>query len=312
MRHLLLLIAATVALGCERSGSPQYRSDLKSAAPTVAIPGIPAFQREPPPAGGEPARVDREGRDGIPAHVEPAQPAPVQRRVIQNATLELLVEDFEAARQALLGLVEEHQGFVAGSEVGGSPGAPRSGHWIVRVPVAKFAPFVEAAVRLGESVRNRTDAQDVTDQFVDLEARLKNKRTEEERLLDHLKKSTGKLEDILAVERELSRVRGEIEQTQGRLQKLTDLTALSTVTITLSERRGYVPPQAPSFGTTVGRTFSDSVGLLVDFGKWLALFVVALAPWLPVLAVVGTVVWIVMRRRRTFPVQPAVVQTEGE
>jgi hypothetical protein len=311
MRRLLLLITATVAIGCGRSEGVHTFAP-KSAAPEPPIRGVPAFQREPSQSAGEAANKQLGGRDDVPADGQPAQSAPVQRRVIQNATLDLLVEDFEAARQALMGLVEEHQWFVAGSEVGGSPGAPRSGHWIVRVPVVKFAPFVAAAVRLGESVRNRTDAQDVTDQFVDLDARLKNKRTEEERLLDHLKKSTGKLEDILTVERELSRVRGEIEQTQGRLQKLTDLTALSTVTITLSERRGYVPPQAPSFGTTVGRTFGDSVGLLVDFGKWLVLFAVALAPWLPVLAVVGTAVWIVLRRRRPLSVQPAGVHTEGE
>src|SRR5437764_296270 len=149
-----------------------------------------------------------------------AAPAAAARKIIYNHTLELLVADFETARQELARLVEVHGGYVASSEVGGSPGSPRAGQWVVRVPVAKSAAFVEAAVRLGEPTRQQSDAQDVTDEFTDLEARLKNKRVEEERLVEHLKTSTGKLEDILAIERELARVRGEIEQTQGRLQKL--------------------------------------------------------------------------------------------
>ena len=85
--------------------------------------------------------------------------------------------------------------------------------------------------------KNTTDSQDVTEEYYDVEARIKNKRVEEERLLKHLEQSTGKLEDILKVEKEISRVRGEIERQQGRLQYLDKLSALTTVTITLHERK---------------------------------------------------------------------------
>jgi hypothetical protein len=227
------------------------------------------------------------------------------RRVIHTATLELLVDDIEAARQTLLRLVEDSKGFVAGSETGDSPGTSRSGHWTVRVPVAKYSEFMDAAGRLGETLHVRTDAQDVTEQFVDIEARLKNKRVEEERLQEHLKSSTGKLEDILSVERELARVRGEIEQAQGRLQKLSNLADLATVTMSLRERKGYTPPAAPAFGTTIGRTFGDSLDLLIRCGKGLVLVAVAITPWLPVLAVVLVGGWLFARRRRPPTVRPA-------
>src|SRR5262249_9768629 len=92
--------------------------------------------------------------------------------------------------------------------------------------------------------------------------------------------------------------RGEIEQLQGRLQKLNNLVELATVTLTLRERKGYVPPQTPAFGATVSRTFHDSLGALTAVGQALVLGAVALAPWLPVLAVVGGVCWYVFRRRR--------------
>jgi hypothetical protein len=219
----------------------------------------------------------------------------------------VLVEDFEKARQELLGLVDEFKGFVATSDTGRSPGAPLTGTWTVRVPAVRFPAFAEAVTRLGEPLRNRTDAQDVTEQFVDLEARLKNKRAEEEQLQKILRESAGKLTEVLEVSKELFRVRGEIEQVQGRLQKLTDLTELSTVTVSLRERRDYVPPQSPSFGTAIGRTFRDSAGLLVDFGQWLVLFAVAVVPWLPVIVLILGAGWLVARRRRMRPIRPATI-----
>jgi hypothetical protein len=252
-----------------------------------------------------PERAAAAPRDNAPAE-EPQAPGskPTARRVIQTATLELLVEDFEPARQQLIRLVDEAKGFVAASETGGSPGVPRSGKWTVRVPVKRFAEFMDSASRLGETLRVRTDAQDVTEQFVDLDARLKNKRIEEDRLQEHLKASTGKLDEILTVERELARVRGEIEQTQGRLQKLAGLADLATVTLTLRERKGYTAPESPAFGTTIGRTFGDSLEVLTRVGKTLVLIAVAVAPWAPVLGVIAGGAWLIARRRKTWAARP--------
>ena len=168
--------------------------------------------------------------------------------------------------------------------------------WRVRVPVAHFEAFASAVARLGEVRRNHVGSQDVTEEYVDLEARIRNKREEEKRLLKHLADSTGKLEDILAVEKELSRVRGEAEQMEGRLRFLADRADLSTVTIEASEWKDYKPPVPATFQTRVGRTFFLSVETLFEFGKALALFLVALAPWLP-LIIIGLFVlrWLIRR-----------------
>ena len=114
---------------------------------------------------------------------------------------------------------------------------------------------MSAVVRLGEVRHNHVGSQDVTEEYFDLEARIRNKREEEKRLLKHLADSTGKLEDILAVEKELSRVRGEAEQMEGRLRYLADRADLTTVTIEANEWKDYKPPVAATFSTQVGRTF---------------------------------------------------------
>jgi hypothetical protein len=240
-----------------------------------------------------------------PKEAQAAEGETTARRVVHTANLELLVDDFEPARKELLRLVADNKGFVAASETGGSPGVPRSGRWTLRIPVAKYPEFMDAAGHLGEALHVRTDAQDVTEQFVDLDARLKNKRVEEDRLQEHLKASTGKLEEILTVERELARVRGEIEQSQGRLQKLTGLADLATVTVTIRERMGYTAPESPAFRTTIGRTFGDSLDVLTRAGKALVLVAVAAAPWAPVRGMICGGAWLMIRRHNVSTSPPA-------
>jgi hypothetical protein len=256
--------------------------------------------------------VSREGIAQAPANAPAADVAPIARRIIHTAHLDLLADDIDAASKQLLALVGEYKGFVSGSETGGSPGLPRSGTWTVRVPVAKYSEFVDAAGKLGERLHLRTDAKDVTEEFVDTEARLKNKRVEEERLQEHLKNSTGKLEDILAVERELARVRGEIEQAQGHIQKLASLSDLATVTVSLRERKGYTPPESPAFTSTIGRTFGDSLDMLARAGKTVLLVAVAIVPWLPVLGVIIGGGWLMGRRKKNPAVLPPAIRSEPE
>ena len=167
------------------------------------------------------------------------------------------------------------------------------------MPADRFDVFLTEVTRLGELQKNHIDSQDVTQEYVDLEARIANKQEEEKRLLKHLSDSTGKLEDILAVERELTRVRGEVEQMQGRLRYLANVTSLSTVTIIATEFRYYTPPVSPTFGTQVGRTFHTSYEALKDFGKAVILLLVAAIPWIPIAVVCAVPLWWFLRRGRS-------------
>jgi Domain of unknown function (DUF4349) len=278
-RPVFVLALIATAFGCAS----------KAPHESTAQPA-PASRRAPAPAAAA------AGEGAQPAGDAPAPPVP--RKLIHNATLELLAADFDAARRTIAGLIESTQALITQSEFTGTQGTPRVGHWVVRVPVLKYQSFMDAAVLAGEAVVNRSDAHDVSEQFVDLDARLKSKRVEEERLQQIIKELAGKLSDVLQVEHELTRVRGEIEQIQGRLQKLNNLVELATVTLTLRERKGYVPPHTPAFATTVTRTFHDSLDVLTAVGQSVVLVAVALAPWLPILAVGGGVGWYLIRRRR--------------
>ena len=111
-----------------------------------------------------------------------------------------------------------------------------------------------------------------------------------------LRRATGKLSEVLQVEKELSRVRGEIEQLQGRIRVLSDLSSLTTVTITMREIKDYVAPAPPTFATEIARQFSGSIAVMKGAGKGLVLLGAALLPWLP-LALLGFFGWRLFRRK---------------
>jgi hypothetical protein len=251
---------------------------------------------------------------------KPERAAGLPRKIIYNADLWVVVKDVATAEERLRQLVKEHGGFVAAAESSGASGSRRTGMWKVRLPADRLEDFVAAAQDLGVPERSKRDSQDVTEEYYDLEDRIKNKKAEQEALRGYLadKKATSKLEEILAVERELSRVRGELDGMEGKLRRLRDLSALATVTVHLQEIRDYVPPQAPTFRSRAGTVLADSFNLLVRFGEGVALLAVALVPWLPLLAVAGLIFGFIGRRfrrrdaaRREIPSVEAVSDEDG-
>jgi hypothetical protein len=226
-------------------------------------------------------------------------PEGLPRRIIYNAQVTLVVESLTTIGAEITKLVKDEGGYVAETNTYLHAQARRSGTWKVRIPAARFEAFLAAIARMGELQQTHIDSQDVSQEYYDLEARISSKQEEEKRLLKHLADSTGKLEDILAVERELSRVRTEIEQMQGRHRYLTNQTDFSTVTISVSELRDYTPPVSPTLATEVSRTFRSSLEALLKFGRGTLLLAVALAPWIPLLALVFLAIWVLVRRGRT-------------
>jgi hypothetical protein len=309
MRRLiavLALVPVCVGLGC---GDLKPQSEApKSQSPTQSVKEV---RQDGEPAGGEVAgkHVAAEAKQD-PA--EGKQPQP--RKIIYTGDVSLVVDDFEEAEARLRQLVKEYRGYVAKSEVQGVRNRRRNGKWTVRIPVASGEEFREGLGKLGELSRSSLDSQDISDQYYDTQAVLLNLEAEEKTLrgLYDQKIAGTKVADLLEVRRELARVRGEINTLKGRLQRWDKEVAFTTFTVTLIDRRDYVPPTPVTFGSSVGQTFSGSVDALVRVGKFLVLAAVALAPWVPVLLVLGYGFWWGVRRlnRATTPPPRRVVVAE--
>jgi hypothetical protein len=272
-----LLFLGFVLLGC---GGKENRTAIQreGAAPQAVMDEAAAVKQKP---AGNAAAADK----------------PTPRKIIYTGLVDLIVDDFGNAEQQLRQLIEEHEGYLADSAIHNRPGTPRSGTWTVRVPQKHFEAFMDAVSKFGEVRSRTTNSQDITDAYHDSAARLKADETEEKSLLGLLEKTQGKVEDILKVRDQLRVVRGQIEQRKSQLQRWDKDVDRATVTVKLLDRRDYTPPLMPDFGSTVSGTFQGSINALVMFGKAIVLVVVALAPWLAVLAVLGAPSFVMWRRR---------------
>ncbi|EMB16759.1 hypothetical protein RE6C_02574 [Rhodopirellula europaea 6C] len=138
---------------------------------------------------------------------------------------------------------------------------------------------------MGFAESRTEDAQDVTEEFVDVEARIRNNKKLEERIITMLEERTGKLSDVLEIERELSRVREEIERMEGRLRVLSDRSALATITIQCREEKEYVPPAAPTFSSRIQKSWSQSINAMKQTGENIVIAAIAILPWFLVIGV---------------------------
>ncbi|MEO6811410.1 MAG: DUF4349 domain-containing protein [Isosphaeraceae bacterium] len=287
-----LALGMLVGLGCgEAPNSSSYKSNMTA---TRGASPAPAFEADYATGEALPAESPADKFDEA-AQVETAPPKEVPRKIIYTADVDLTVLDFPKAEQGIARLVKESGGYLADSNLSGAPGEQRSGTWKVRIPTERFESFIASVIALGELQRRSTNSQDVTEEFFDLEARIKNKQVEEGRLVKHLEESTGKLKEILDVEKEISRVRGEIERFEGRRKLLANLTSLTTVTINVREVREYVPATSPTFAALITRRFQSSIDQLTWFLKGVILTLVSIVPWLPIWALVLGVLWLVRR-----------------
>lgn len=222
-----------------------------------------------------------------------------KRRLIYTAQLHLVVESFAEVETQIPQLVAKHGGFLSQVTVDRTSGEYRSGHWQVRIPVDQFELFLDQLSSLGIPHSRSQSAQDVTEEFVDLQARIANKRRLEKRILELLEKSGDAIKDVIEVERELARVRGEIEQMEGRLRYLTDRTDLTTIDVYARAASDYVPPQAMSFAGRVKFAWNTSLAMLHEFFTRLGVFIVYLIPWVVAgLVIIGPLLWLIRRRQR--------------
>ncbi|WP_413432532.1 DUF4349 domain-containing protein [Crateriforma spongiae] len=223
-----------------------------------------------------------------------------KRRIIYQTRLSMVVEDYQVFEAKLPQLVRDHDGFVSNAETNRRYRDEQSGTWVVRVPVDRYDGFLAGVMGLGFAESRKEDAQDVTEEYVDVESRIKNSQRLEQRMVDLLEERSGKLSDVLEIERELARVREEIERMQGRLRVLADRTTLATVTIQCREERKYTPPAAPTFTSRIGQSWSHSLASLRLTAENAVVLAVGAVPWLVVggFVLLPTVWWWRRRRRR--------------
>jgi hypothetical protein len=228
-------VTVVVLLGCDQ-GQRSQEAVGDAAASSGAAPASPT-------TGG--FAKDELAMRRAATTLQSGQPIPIPPSVslgdtsiamiIRTGHAQVRVDDVQQAITAVRQLASQLGGYVANTSYQGGRDQIRSATLELKIPAARYEQAVAQLNQIGEVESVNTTAEDVGEEYVDLTARVANARRLEQRLTQLLASRTGTLEHVLAVERELARVRGEIEQIEGRLRYLRTRAAMSTLVVTVHE-----------------------------------------------------------------------------
>ena len=287
-RALPILALSLALVACGGSSASAPIGDNRAAM--EAAPAAPAQS-----ASGGATALDQ---GNAPANAQaPGAQQDIQRLVIKTADLSLQVDSARDAEAALRALVGQLGGYVVKVETSGTDES-MSSHVIFRVPAERFDQALSGVQGLAKKVLARTvGGDDVTEEFVDLEARLGNLEATRDRLQSFLDKADT-VDDALKVNQSLSDLQGQIEQLKGRRKFLQQSASLSTISVTLSPLPTIVPIVDEEGWQPFGVARNALRGL-VGFGQGLATLVIVALVWAPVwLPVLLFGLWLSRRLRR--------------
>lgn len=214
-------------------------------------------------AAGEPSLADTKTQAKAPAPAAGEAPASL-RRVVKKASLELVVSSSASAQAEAGRIAERFGGFVATSSrtsVASNDDVTGVVSLTLRVPSSAFARALDALRALGNGDGGeQVSSEDVSEEFVDLEARIQNQEKLEQQFHELLKRA-DKVEQALLVHREITGVRTEIDRLRGRKHFLEHETALSTVELVLTQERPLVTASFGAFERSAHMAYSDAVNL---------------------------------------------------
>lgn len=227
--------------------------------------------------------------------VEPTAPAnggnrdaiPATPMILRTAQVTVVTPNLDKAREGMQQIIQRFGGYVGDLSASSPSDGPRKLTATLRIPAGQLDAALTEVKKLGRVESESQNGQDVTAQYVDLEARLSNSRNTERRLLDLLSQRTGKLSDVLEVETELSRVREEIERMEGERRLMAKQVEFATVAATISEEyKAAARPLPDSLGTRFHNAAVDGYESVVNFILGVALFVISDGPMLLVWAAI--------------------------
>jgi hypothetical protein len=227
----------------------------------------------------------------------PKDPRLTKRKIIKSAEVTLTVNDFFETFKSVEKIIEKEGGFIADSSSYKSETGSISGNIIIRIPPDRFEQIIDQLKELGDVEYQRISGEDITREYYDLENRLKSKEAMEKRLLELLATRTNNVSDLLEVEKELGRVREEIESMKGSLRYYDNMVGLSTITLELSEPEP-ITPVAKNIFKPIKEALRKSLEILSESLAVLIVFVMAIIPWLILGFVIFLIVRAIVRKRK--------------
>ncbi|MCX4386734.1 DUF4349 domain-containing protein [Micromonospora peucetia] len=286
----IALVALVALAGCgsgagdDSAGAPAARDQARGAAEQA---GGAADQADGAAARGGGKAEPGSGAGAPDLRVD-------QRSIIYTGTMRVQVDDVDAAARSAIAAVTAAGGFIGGDQRRSADADARA-ELELRVPAAKFHGVVDELAKLGRQQRREIRTEDVTEQVVDLDARITSQRARVASARQLLARASS-ISDLVSLENELSRREADLASLEAKKERLADLTSLSTITVSLVGRDASTADEETEVGFMVGlrggwKVFLTSMTVLLTV-------LGAVLPWLLLLGVPLTVLLVVLRRQR--------------
>ena len=273
MKSPLILVIALLSFSLSCS------SQRMAATETVA-------QRKDVPATAEPVKADYDKTQKVAlTQLDKAGEAPeaAERKIIRNAEITIEVPSTTDAQHLVTSIAETHGGFVVTSEAKqreSNDPAQRTLDikLVVRVPSNQFGRAFDEIKRLAANTPSENvTSQDVTEDFIDLEARIKTQKALEVQFLEIMRQA-NKISDALEVQRQIAEVRTDIEKLEGRKRFLENRSSLSTINVNIQTPKPVIAVTETGFRQSLREAVSDSITLASDLVLFFARFLIMMAP----------------------------------
>ncbi|MGO9271137.1 MAG: DUF4349 domain-containing protein [Terriglobia bacterium] len=262
--------------------------------PSASQPHLDTYARiyKPPAVSQEKAVEEFESRAvRVPTQQEalrlqqtenaPTGALPSGPMIARRASVSLITKDFDLSRAELDAIQHRRGGYAAGLQVEAPAGAGRTLTASLRIPADQLDSTLAEVKKLGRVEHESQSGEEVTEQYVDLNARLSNSRNTEQRLVEVLNQRTGKMADILAVENEIARVRGEIEQMEAERKNIEHRVAYAELQVELKEEyKAALNVTPPSGAAQVRNSLVEGLGTAADSLVGFAQLVLSCGPTL--------------------------------
>ncbi|WP_442603761.1 DUF4349 domain-containing protein [Paenibacillus sp. KN14-4R] len=220
----------------------------------------------------------------------------VSRKIIYKADLEMPVKEYNTAQSKLRELVAASGGYILDFNESTS-NSQISGTFTIKIAAGEFSSLLDQLETISPSMQRSVKGQDVSEEYVDLTARLKAKQTVEARLLSFMEKAT-KSDELLAYSTELGKVQEEIERIKGRKNFLDQNVAYSTIQLRMYQNNNPAPvnPNKDTFGNEIANAFTSSIKGVLTFLKGLVVVLTSILPAIVLIAIIVIPCWIWIRK----------------
>ncbi|MFB0845559.1 DUF4349 domain-containing protein [Paenibacillus oleatilyticus] len=230
----------------------------------------------------------------------PETSEPYNRKIIYKANLVMQVEKYQETQAKIQEAVKQSGGYILQFNENAS-GLEKSGTFVIKVPATGFQSLLALLEQIQPTLQKNLQGQDVTEEYVDLSARLKAKQVVESRLIAFMEKA-AKTDELLAFSNELGKVQEEIERIKGRMRYLEQNVAMSTIELKLTQKNSSAEViqargQGP-LGQRAAEALSGSLAVLGFLLQWAFVFLAGALPVILLLMLIGIPVWLLRKRRK--------------